>query len=161
MDLKKLAQDLIDGNITPLEWENEMRTFIQVIHREATILAMDGVSNVTPAIWGYEGSLVKKQYNYLSGFVDDIVSNPDAWMNKRLLARMEMYAKADFGTFEAVLTRKAELEGLTEERRVLGAADHCPCCLDQASIGWAKIGDLLPIGGCVCLTNCHCHKEYR
>ena len=76
---------------------------------------------------------------------------------------MEMYAKADFGTFEAILTRKAELEGLTMERRVLSAVDHCDCCVTQAGLGWQLIKNkaLKPIGGCTCLTNCHCHKEYK
>lgn len=157
MDFATLAQSLIDGKITIAQWQTGMRDIIRVIHREATILAYGGAQNVTPSVWGYLGSLVKKQYRFLDNFADEIAANPEAWLNGRLFIRMEMYGKADFNTFELMLQRKAQLEGKTEERRVLGVADHCDCCVEQAAQGWQPIGTLRDIGDCTCLTNCRCH----
>lgn len=161
MNLQDLAQRLIDGNIGLPEWQAEMRGMIRTIHRQATITALGGAENVAQSMWGYEGSLVKKQYQFLDNFAADIAKNPEAWLNGRLLQRMRLYAQAEWGTFEAVLKRRAQMDGATEERRVLGIADHCPDCLEYAKRGWQPIGTLPPIGDSVCVTNCHCVFEYR
>lgn len=161
MNLKDLARRLIDGQISIADWQAEMRGMIRTIHREATAIALGGMENVTQSMWGYEGSLVKKQYRFLDGFAADIAANPEQWLNGRLYERMRLYSQAEWGTFEAVLKRQAQMEGKTEERRVLGQADHCPDCVDYAKRGWQPIGTLPPIGDSVCVTNCHCIFEYR
>ena len=74
MNLENLAQQLIDGDINLAQWQTEMRQMIRIVHREATAVAMGGMENVTPAIWGYEGSLVKKQYQFLDNFAADIAA---------------------------------------------------------------------------------------
>lgn len=161
MSLADLAKRLIDGTITPAQWQMEMREFIRTIHREATIVAYGGRYNVTQAAWGYEGYLVKLQYQYLDGFMQDILNNPDAWLNGRLLTRMRLYERAEWSTFEAMLRFQKREQGFTEERRELGVADHCPGCLEQAGKGWQPIGTLDPIGSQDCYTNCHCVFRYR
>jgi hypothetical protein len=50
---------------------------------------------------------------------------------------------------------------MDEERRVLGVADHCPGCLEQAGLGWQPIGTLDEIGTEECGNNCRCEYEYR
>lgn len=161
MNLEQLAQQLIDGQITVAQWESSMREFIRTIHREAAGIAMGGMQNVTQSQWGYVGSLVKKQYAYLDNFAQDIISNPNAWLNGRLLVRMNLYERAAWGTFEQMIRRQMSAMGFDEERRVLGMADHCPGCLEQASRGWQPIGTLDGIGEEECVTNCHCVFEYR
>lgn len=159
--LSNLAARLISKNITLAEWQAEMREYIRTIHREAVLIVYGGRDNVPQSAWGYEGYLVKLQYQYLDGFVQDILSNPDAWMNGRLLTRMKLYQQAEWSAFEAMVRFKKMQEGYTEERRVLGVADHCPGCLQQAGLGWRPIGTLEPIGSQDCVTNCHCIFEYR
>lgn len=159
--LEDLALRLIEGQISINQWELEMREFIRVTHREAVITAMGGIENMTPAAWGFEGALVKKQYQYLNGFVEDILVNPKAWMNGRLLARMKLYENAGWSSFEEVVRWRKKNEGWTEERRDLGEADHCDGCLEQAKLGWKPIGTLPPIGSQDCVTNCHCVFWYR
>ena len=161
MNLALLAQSLIGGQVTVAEWELQMREYIRVIHTEAAALACGGWENVTPSMWGYVGSLIKKQYAYLHQFALDIQADPAYWLNGRLLVRMEMYKRAEWGTFEAVLQRLALMSGKTEERRVLGVADHCDDCLSAAGQGWQPIGTLPPIGNSQCKTNCHCTFDYR
>ena len=159
--LGDLAERLISKSITAAEWQAEMREYIRTIHREAVLIAYGGRHNVTQAAWGYEGYLVKEQYKYLDGFMRDIQANPKAWMNGRLLTRMRLYEKAEWATFEAMIRFQKLQDGYTEERRNLGAADHCHGCLQQAGMGWQPIGTLAPIGSQECATNCHCVFGYR
>lgn len=161
MNLEQLAQQLIDGQITVAQWQASMREFIRVTHREAAGIAMGGVENVTQSQWGYVGSLVKKQYAYLGNFAQEILDNPSAWLNGRLLVRMRLYERAAWGTFEQMIRRQLQSMGYDQERRVLGMADHCPGCLEQARRGWQPIGTLDAIGEEECVTNCHCIFEYR
>lgn len=159
--LQSLAKSLIDGKITPIEWQMEMRDYVRVLYREAVITAYGGAENVTQAAWGYEGSLVKKQYQFLDGFMQDILDNPNAWMNGRLLARMNLYKKAEWSILEEMIRFQKRQDGWTEEKRELGEADHCEGCLQQAGLGWRPIGTLDPIGSKECTTNCHCVFWYR
>lgn len=161
MYLKDLADRLIFGEISVAEWQLEMKEFIRTIHREATIVAYGGIENVTQAAWGYEGYLVKLQYQYLDKFAADIRANPSAWMNGRLYVRMDLYRKAEWGTFEQMIRFQKKQEGWTEEKRDLGEADHCAGCLEQAGLGWQPINTLEPIGSQDCATNCHCVYQYR
>jgi len=159
--LPTLANDLINGTVTLSEWTISMREYIRIIHTEAAALACGGWENVTPSMWGYVGSLIKKQYQFLDQFALDIQTNSTYWLNGRLLVRMEMYSRAEWGTFESVLQRLAIMSGKTEERRVLGVADHCDDCLSAAGQSWQPIGTLPLIGNSQCKTNCHCTFEYR
>lgn len=161
MSLEELARRLIAREISIAQWQIEMREFIRTIHREAALVAAGGVENMTPATWGYLGYLVKQQYQFLDGFAADIMNNPQAWLNGRLLVRMQLYKQAEWATFEAMLRFMKRQEGWTEERRRLGVADHCPGCLEQAGQGWQPINTLAPIGSQQCTTNCHCVFLYR
>ena len=161
MFLKDLADQLTSGQIGIPEWQMQMKEFIRVTHREAAIVAYGGVENMTQAAWGFEGSLVKKQYQYLDQFAADIAANPSAWMNGRLFVRMDLYRKAEWGTFEEMLRFQKRQEGWTEERRELGQADHCDGCVQQASLQWRPLGTLETIGSQQCSTNCHCVFHYR
>lgn len=116
---------------------------------------------MTQAAWGYEGYLVKLQYQFLDGFAQDIINNPAYWLNGRLLERMRLYEQAAWGSLEQIYRWKMKNEGWTEEKRVLGVADHCEGCLTQASKGYQPIGSLPPIGSQQCVTKCHCIFVYR
>lgn len=161
MFLEDLAQQLIDKKISLAQWQIAMREYIRTIHRQAAIVSAGGIQNMTPALWGYEGYLVKLQYQYLDGFVADIIANPSAWLNGRLLVRMKLYGQAEWSTFEQMVRFQKRLEGWTEERRSLGVADHCEGCLQQSSLGWRQINALETIGSQQCATNCHCVFLYR
>lgn len=160
MNLQLLAERLIAGQISVAEWQAAMREFIRTIHRQAAIVAMGGAENVTFSVWGYVGHLVKNQYRYLDGFAQDIINNPDAWLNGRLLVRMRLYERAEWGAFEELIRRHRIEQGFTEEMRELGVADHCDDCLQWAG-KWAPIGTLPRIGESVCRNNCHCVFKYR
>jgi hypothetical protein len=161
MFLKDLAEQFISGQISLAEWQLQMKEFIRVTHRMAALTALGGMENMTQAAWGYEGYLVKLQYQFLDRFASEIAANPAAWRNGRLYVRMQLYQKAEWSTFEQMLRFYKKQDGYTEERRVLGQADHCPGCLRQAALGWRPIGTLDFIGSEECSTNCHCVFHYR
>lgn len=161
MSLEELANKLINGEITLAQWQMAMRDMIRTISREAAIIAAGGRENMTPAMWGYLGYLVKEQYGFLDDFAAAIAAAPLAWLNGRLLVRMQLYQQAEWATFEQMLRFVKRQEGWTEERRQLGVADHCPGCIEQASLQWKPIGTLEPIGSQQCSTNCHCIFVYR
>lgn len=157
-----LTSQLQEGSISLAEWQTGMMSEIKSIHTAASSVAKGGWQQMSFSDWGYCGNKIKTQYSYLQGFADDIASGKMPLEGNRILQRAQMYANAGTGTYEDARGRfiKASMNGI-EEKRVLGVADHCPDCLDEASRGWQPIGTLRAIGDSVCLTNCKCHKEYR
>jgi hypothetical protein len=161
MDLQTLADNLkATGDIAA--WEAGMRQYLREQYEAAMTLVKGGRDNITQADWGYEGSLLKKQYQYLSNFANDIAKNPDAWLNtNRLNARMDLYKESAYSAMEDMRRREYTEAGYTEERRLLHAAESCPGCLSQAGLGWQPIGSLDPIGAEECVTNCKCEFDFR
>lgn len=161
MDPEQLTRKLINGEITLEEWEYWMREHIRTLHNIAGMAASGGRDNMSPALWAFAGFLVLQQFGFLSGFARDIATNPEQWLNGRAISRMRLYLYAEWGTMEGFINQQRQAQGYTEERRVLGQADHCPDCIAYAAQGWQPIGTLPRIGDSVCVTNCQCIFEYR
>jgi len=169
MNLSDLAARLQSGQITIAEWESQMREFLRTIYREALVLAAGGEQFVTQSMWGFEGSLLKKQYDYLAGFAVEIMLNPNAWAGRNLLYRMQLYESSAWGALDQFVQRDMEQAGYTEERRKLGKAEHCqpddkrgtPGCEELADKDWQPMGSLPEIGAATCGVNCRCVKEFR
>jgi len=157
----QLAQALKDGLISLGEWTSQMRALIVQEQNTAMMLIKGGREFVTFADWGFVGSEVKKQYAFLDGFARDIEANPEKWLTGRLDNRMNLYRELGYAALERFERREKINDGFTEERRVLGAADHCNGCLAQAGMGWQPIGTLDEIGAEECNQNCKCEFEYR
>jgi hypothetical protein len=160
MDLDALAEQLKSGAITIEEWKAQMVIYLREQYRTAMLL-VKGEKSVTFADWGYEGSMLKKQYAYLRNFANEIKENPQAWNNGRLNQRMALYKESAYTALEELNRREHKLEGFDEERRVLGDADHCNGCIAQAAMDWQPTGTLDQIGDEECITNCKCSFEYR
>ena len=160
MTLAELAEELRSGAITVSQWETSMRDFLRSEYETALILAKGGRENVTFSDWGYEGSLLKKQYQYLSNFAKEISANPTAWMSGRLDARMGLYGESAYTVLEDFRRREAEAQGYTEEIRHLHATESCPDCI-AAGEHWEPIGTLPVIGDSVCIVNCKCDFGFR
>lgn len=152
-NIENITQSLIDGDINVTEWRSGMAREIKIMHAASAAAAKGGWAQMSPADWGREGSLVKKQYQWLDNFAQEIVSGKQP-LDGRAMQRARMYAQAGRGTFEEIRRNEHKTMGYTEERRVLGAAEHCPGCVEQASLGWQPIGTLDPIGAEQCRTFC-------
>lgn len=156
-----LSEQLIGGQISLSEWQSGMMESVKIVHTASAASANGGWAQMSQSDWGFAGQRIREQYNYLRNFADQIASGEQA-LNGQILVRANMYGDAGRSTFEAVRTRyEKQNNGMTEARRILGAADHCPDCLEYAAEGWMPIDDIPQIGDSVCLTNCHCEIEYR
>lgn len=159
-EMRGLALQLQGGQISAQEWYDGMRQRLKIIHGLEASVAKGGWAQMTPSDWGAVGAITKQQYKYLNNFTLQILDGTQP-LDGRFIVRAGMYADASRGTAEDMLRRQAAINGYTEERRVLGVADHCQDCVDAANQGWRPIGTLPRIGDSVCRTNCHCTFEYR
>jgi len=155
-----LALSLQNGTISLADWQVGMMDTISDLHAAAAAQSAGGWGNMTQADWGFEGSLVKKQYGYLRGFVADIESGKQP-LNGTLKVRAGLYEQAARGTQEEMTRRFQSFRGFDEERRVLSPGDNCPGCIEQAALDWQPLGTLDPIGAEECKVNCRCEFEYR
>jgi hypothetical protein len=134
---------------------------IKLAHTASAAAARGGWAQMSQSDWGAAGRMIRDQYDYLRNFADQIASGQQL-LNGNALVRADLYADAARGTFEQMRRRyEQQQNGMQEERRVLGEADHCEGCLAQAELGWQPIGTLDPIGAEECITRCHCTFFYR
>jgi hypothetical protein len=156
-----VTEQLIGQQISLAEWQSVMREQIKLSHTAAAAASRGGWAQMSQADWGAAGRMIRDQYDYLRNFAEQIANGTQA-LDGRALVRADLYGDAARGTFEQMRRRYEQLQnGMTEERRVLGEADHCPGCLEQAQQGWQPIGTLDPIGAEECITRCHCTFWYR
>ena len=158
--IDSLSQDLIDGKMSIADWQRAVRVEIKDMHRATVSVARGGYRQMSQSDWGWVGVALMAQYRYLDNFAADIANGRQP-LDGRLMTRARMYGEAARGSHEEMVRRMSGLIGLNEERRVLGIADHCPGCLEQADLDWQPYGTLPPIGSQDCLTHCKCHFEYR
>jgi hypothetical protein len=160
LNMNALSQQLIDGSISLADWQTGMMYEIKVSHAVANAAANGGWSQVTQSAWGYEGQLVKEQYQYLRNFANEIASGAQP-LDGRLLVRSDLYGDAARDTYEKMRGRLMQIDGYEEEIRDLeDGAEHCDGCLEQAG-HWEPIGMLDDIGDEECQVRCKCIKRYR
>lgn len=161
-----VSQQLIDRQITVKEWQLAMAREIKEAHIASAAASKGGWAQMTQSDWGWTGAKIKEQYQYLKNFANEIASGKQK-LDGRLMVRAEMYGAAQRTTFEEMRRRYERNKGLTEERRILGPAEHCTSsgdlegCLELASKGWQPIGTLPRIGQSPCRVNCKCTFEFR
>lgn len=158
--MRAISQRLINREINLAQWQVEMSKQVKQLHVAMALAASGGIASTSASDLGYIASLIKKQYKFLRNFANQI-KRGDQPLNGSLLARSAMYAQSARGTFEAVRVRKATKAGLTQSRRVLAPAEHCPGCIREARKGWGPIGHNAPIGSVDCRSSCKCRLELR
>lgn len=159
--METLSRQLKAGEISLAQWQIGMMQNIKILHVNAAVLARGGWAQMSQGDWGMVGARVRVQYNYLRNFARQIANGTQA-LDGRLLVRTGMYEDAARGTYEDMRRRVEELyNGMEEEMRILGAADHCDDCLNYAALRWQPIGSLPRIGDSVCRVNCHCRFVFR
>ena len=163
MNTDTLCNQFRNGDISIQQWQAGMRDIVKAELRTAMILAKGGEEFVTQADWGFVGSQVKKQYEYLDKFTADIFANPLKYSTGQLNARAKLYSQIGYDALAEDLARESLKAGFTEERRVLGPVktEHRPGCVDLRDKGWQPIGSLPPIGDAACYSNCRCTFQYR
>jgi hypothetical protein len=158
--VRDATQQLRLGQMSVADWQTLMMSEIKAGHLASGAAASGGFGNLTQSQFGYIGSQVKAQYQYLRSFAADVVSGKQR-LDGTLLRRSELYAKASRGMFHEMQRRTARLAGWDEERRILNPADHCDDCVEYAARSWQPIGTLPRIGESACRQNCQCAFEVR
>ncbi len=166
-EMRTLAVQYKNGEITLQEWYDGMRSTMKSSYRAAVDYARGGSNRpFTPQEKGRFGQAMKKQYEYLNRFARDLRDGKIP-LDGRFVARAGMYGDAMNAIYEQWRNAEAIKAGYTEERRVLAPAEHChdtkdrPGCAELAEKGWQPIGTLPAIGAAACYSMCHCHFEYR
>lgn len=166
-EMRTLSQSLQAGRISLADWQAGMQRQIKSVHLYSAAAAKGGWDRMTPADFGRVGRHLAQgpaggegQYQYLRRFAADIASGKQP-LDGRFLARVDLYAQSGRATYHETERREMQVRGFTEERNVLGVADHCPGCLRETGRGWVGIGEIVRIGGRDCRTRCRCALSYR
>lgn len=162
--IRAISQRLVNGEINLAEWQIQTSTLLKHLHVAMGIAASGGVNAVTPSDLGFIGSEIKKQYQFLRKFAQEIKSGKQK-LDGSLIARSALYTQSSRGIFEKVRERAGINAGRTEIRNVLGSSDHCHGasngCIEQQARGWVPIGQLVPVGERLCMANCRCSTQMR
>lgn len=158
--VRDLTEQLVNGTIALGLWQAQMMQSVKAVHLIGLAVANGGWSQLDQPAFGWVGQRIRVQYEFLRGFAGDLASGAQK-LDGTAGARAAMYVQAARSTHREAQRRLAAQRAVGEERRVLGAADHCKTCLAQARLGWQDFGTLKRIGDSECRTNCRCHFEFR
>lgn len=125
----------------------------------AVALAVLNDPNPSPADLAAIAQQANRQVGFLAQFRQQLATG------RQLLsgapARAALYAHGVWASAMAVRAAQMRRNGYREEKSILGIADHCIGCINEAAQGWVPIGSLVPIGSRTCLSRCHCYMQYR
>ncbi len=161
--VRELSNELRSGSISLDTWAAEMRAAVKDANLFSAAAARGGWAQLTPADLGRVGAAVQKQYAYLDRFVGEIDAGA-VRLDGAFLHRAVSYTQSGRPLYEQIVTDAAIAGGYTEERNVLGIADHCTglgSCVGESARGVVAIGALIPIGSRNCRGNCRCYIERR
>lgn len=143
------------GEINLASWSIQMRDAIKAQHLLSAGIAQGGKAQLSPAALGRIGALTKVQYEKLAAFGREIERGYPI-QSGRFLNRVQMYAKAGWGTFDETKRRLGEFAGHDVEENILNAKESCEDCQGETNKGKVPTGTLKRVGTRKCLTNCKC-----
>lgn len=159
-EVRDASQRLIRREIALAEWQRIMARQITMAEIAASAQARGGLAQLTAADYARSAQRITAQFSYLSRFSDQIARG-QVPLDGRVVSRAALYMQANRGTYHEVQREMYTERGFTEERRVLGGAEHCDDCVRYAAQGWQPIGTLPNIGEeSACRVNCRCSFMY-
>lgn len=152
-----------EGNLSPSFGQSLMRDELRRAHLQQAALGAGGFDRLSFREFGRVGRSLRDDYERLTNLANDIqegrVTLPQA------LNRVRGYAgdaRLQFFEAERDARRQAASSGGVALLviRDLGAAEHCPSCVDYYQMGWQP--DLPPPGTqSECGSHCRCGMRYR
>ncbi|MEW4569299.1 hypothetical protein AB1L88_15650 [Tautonia sp. JC769] len=159
--INQASRRLASGSISVAEWQALVADRLRSMHTASAALAAGGWDQADRRDFLIAGRRLREQYRHLNRFAKEI-ERGEVTLDRRFLARVDMYARTGRSSFDEVNRRRDGEAGYTEERRRLNARDNCVDCPRYAALGWVPIGTLpLPTEKCECRTNCKCSIERR
>lgn len=157
-EIQRIAGEVARGALPVEEWQRLTANLVKNTHLASATAAKGGWAQMTQADYGRVGQGLKFHYNRLGKFAAEIESGRLA--PGTIQQRAGMYATSAGGVYENT-RRDAAKDVFTEERSILGKAEHCALCKSEAARKWVPIGSLVPIGARTCKTNCLCRYGFR
>lgn len=140
--VEKLADQLINGEITLKKWQTEMKKIIREAHKLQFVTGKGGnKKNIKPGDYGKIGATVKDQYKFLADFAQKIYeADRDGRSLEFIRARSKLYMKSSQITF----WRSAVPVKLPQVPRDGGTAckSNCKCYLDFETVQDAEGNDI-------------------
>jgi hypothetical protein len=158
-DIGVISNLLLEGKITVKTWEEQTAIALKQLHTQAYLLGKGGIKNMTQSDYGVIGSRLKKQYQYLRGFSNDLINK--GMSKAQFKMRIQQYLEASKGTYEEARARSHSNAGFKWEKRIRTKTNSCPPCINFEGLGWQPIGTLPNTGEqCDCRANCGCYKKF-
>ena len=159
-EARGFARALVADRISPREFQLRMADLSAHAHMQARVMAVGGRDQATMAVRSRAWDHYRQDMRYLGEFGQKVARGDLS--AAQIKQRSQLYVKATVtNNYEEALREITTAAGYKEERWVLGPADHCPGCVDQAGRSWVSIGQLPDIGTQPCRMGCACHKQQR
>lgn len=159
-NISEITDKFFDGRLTLPQWQDAIKAEIKQEWLVAMMAGRGGKDQMTQADYGRLGGRLSYEYRKLADFAIEIKSGNLS--EAQIRARIALYADGARTGFWDGLQAAQTAAGKTEERRILGEAEHCQSCMAYAAMGWQPLGSLPSPGTqCECLHNCKCTKEYK
>jgi hypothetical protein len=160
-NITETTDRFIDGKYSIEQWQEKMTQHLRDAWRDTAVAGRGGKKHMTYSDYGKLGSRLRQEYRYLRNFAQGIKDGK--YTEAQIRAIADQYADGPrTAYFDGKTAAMRDDAGMTEERRILGASEHCENCIAYAAMGWQPIGTL-PEPGTQCLGRhrCKCTKEYR
>lgn len=153
--MELLGMQYANGAMTGREFYEAMQREVKLVTNANTALARGGWGQVTQSDWGYNGYLMRREYENLRQLVAD--KEARLITDAQLLQRARLYANTAFGRYWEIETLQQAEKGNTTERVITAGDDRvCPECVGAASRGAQPVGTFtIPLH-----PGCRCSKEY-
>lgn len=158
--LAAITEALVRGAVRLASWWRSFRDALVPGHFAGAMAVLNDAGEPTPADLQAIADESNRQGAFLARFRGQ-VQTAQQILDESAVSRSQMYAHAVWAA--AMKVRQAAMlrDGHTIGRSVLGVSDHCGGCLSEASKGWTRIENIIPVGERTCLSRCHCYIEYR
>jgi len=153
-----LADDLRAGRISLNQWREEMRAVIKAAQMGPSAIAAGGYDQMTQADFGRVGQRIRREYQYLEQWVEQIKGGLP--IDNRMESRSRQYLRSGRTTFLALESQDMADRGFLA-RSVLRPAEHCAACIAEADKGLVPVDQIVPPGQRTCLSNCRCFLVYE
>lgn len=163
--LALLAQDAVKGDISPAAFQQAMKSELRNAYNANAALGKGGFQRMTAVEYGRNGGILQREYQYLTGFAQDIADGKVT--EAQAAARARMYGGKAYSRYtDEEARRKRESGEFTQEKwgptvgdeRVCTTADGLLGCSEREAMSWQPIGTHpAPASGRTpCIGACRC-----
>lgn len=149
---------LLNNKLSLNDWETSVAATLKTATVQAYILGKGGEKRMSQPDYGRLGAHLKSEYRYLRGFSQAIADG--SLSPAQINARTQLYLNNLWTVYENAQVFAHEDDGFRFYALILGAAEHCPGCIEDSRKGAVKIGSLAPIGTRDCKVNCKCRFAF-